>query len=153
MIELQLMDADATTRLGATLAASLGAAGVVYLEGNLGAGKTTLARGFLRARGVDGSIRSPTYTLMEPYATPSGAVLHLDLYRLVDPLELHNLGLMDHSPANTLWLVEWPDRGGALLPPSTLRLRLSMEDNGRRAVVDSQPDIEARIGELSQNSP
>ncbi|AXQ29686.1 tRNA (adenosine(37)-N6)-threonylcarbamoyltransferase complex ATPase subunit type 1 TsaE [Solimonas sp. K1W22B-7] len=130
-----LPDAAATARLGAALAAALGPRpkGVVYLLGDLGAGKTTLARGLLEALGVQGRIRSPTYTLMEPYAVGETQVLHMDLYRLADPLELHNLGLADYPPERHLWLVEWPQKGAELLPPADLCVDLRVSGEGRQA--------------------
>ena len=145
---VELPDAAATTRLGADLARRLAdrAGAVVYLEGPLGAGKTTLARGLLRALGVEGPIRSPTYTLMEPYRVARGGVLHLDLYRLTDPLELHNLGLSDYPPASTLWLVEWPQKGDGLLPTCDWRVRLAPQADGRVAEIMT----EASVG---QNQP
>ena len=134
MRQFALADAAATEAFGAQLAAALGAhaGAVIYLHGDLGAGKTTLARGLLRACGVQGAIRSPTYTLVEPYDTPRGGLLHMDLYRLGDPLELHNLGLADHPPAHCLWLVEWPQRGVPLLPAADLELWLQPHAAGRR---------------------
>lgn len=132
---LLLADAQQTAALGAALARALKAQpGVmIHLQGDLGAGKTTLARGLLQALGVVGRVRSPTYTLMEPYQLPDRTALHMDLYRLVDPLELQNLGLSDYPADRTLWLVEWPDKGGVLLPPADLQLLLTAEDGGRRA--------------------
>ena len=97
---------------------------VVYLVGDLGAGKTTLARGFLRECGVSTTVRSPTYTLQEVYETPGLSVLHLDLYRLNDPRELDNLGLREWARSGCAWLVEWPERGAARLPPADLLLAL-----------------------------
>ena len=110
----------------------------VHLEGDLGAGKTTLARGLLRALGVQGAIRSPTYTLMETYDTEAGPVLHMDLYRLNDPLELHNLGLADFPVESSWWLVEWPRKGEGLLPPWNLRLSLRAEGSGRLIQIQSK---------------
>ena len=104
-----------TLALGAAAARSLpSAAGlfVVELTGDLGAGKTTFARGLLQALGVTRPVRSPSYGLMELYDVAGRQVLHLDLYRLHDPEELENLGLRDYHQAGSLWLVEWPDRGG-----------------------------------------
>ena len=136
-MEMDLPDAAATEALGAALAEALAAqaGAVIYLEGDLGAGKTTLARGLLRALGVTGAIRSPTYTLMEHYRAGSHSVLHMDLYRLTDPLELANLGLGDFPPAQTLWLVEWPQRGGALLQTAQLRVQLAAAGEGRTALL------------------
>lgn len=137
MLNIKLADAQATEALGARLATALQAhaGAVIYLEGDLGAGKTTFARGLLRALGVQGPIRSPTYTLMEPYEIGDRALLHMDLYRLSDPLELQNLGLADYAPQRTLWLVEWPQRGAGLLPAWDLMLELSVSGLGRHAKI------------------
>ena len=99
---------------------------VVHLSGDLGAGKTTLARGFLRASGFNGVVRSPTYTLLETYDTAAGTVVHLDLYRLRDPSELEPLGLRDWDRAGYVWLIEWPERGGERVPPADLRISLAV---------------------------
>src|SRR3546814_3542372 len=99
------------------------------LHGDLGAGKSTLARAWLRALGVEGPIRSPTYTLVERYPVPGGEALHLDLYRIGGAGELEFLGLDDADVA--LWLVEWPERGTGGLPAADLRVDLSMEGAGR----------------------
>lgn len=141
---MELADAAATEALGAKLAGAL-RCGVIYLSGDLGAGKTTLARGLLRALGVTGTIRSPTYTLMEIYDTPERVVLHMDLYRLQSPLELHQLGLMDYPPERTLWLVEWPERAAELLPPADLHLHLQMQGNGRLAVMEGRKSLQIQL--------
>lgn len=134
---IHLHDAQATEALGAGMAQMLKArrSGVIYLEGDLGVGKTTLARGFLRALGVEGAIRSPTYTLMEPYRAGDVDVLHMDLYRLNAPAELLNLGLTDFPPDQTLWLVEWPQRGQGFLPKSDIRVLLSHDGGQRKAEI------------------
>ncbi|GAB1407179.1 tRNA (adenosine(37)-N6)-threonylcarbamoyltransferase complex ATPase subunit type 1 TsaE [Thermomonas brevis] len=128
---LFLPDSAATEALGAHLAERLPARAVAYLHGDLGAGKSTLARALLRGLGVTGTIRSPTYTLVEQYPLPAGGLaLHLDLYRIGDAGELEFLGL---DPAEArLWLVEWPQRGQGALPPADLELQLSLEGEGRR---------------------
>lgn len=127
-----LPDADATEALGAALAHTRPSRAVVFLEGDLGAGKSTLARALLRALGVAGAIRSPTYTLVERYPVPGGEAAHLDLYRLAAASELDFLGLDELSAEAGLWLVEWPDRGQGGLPAPDLRLQLSVEGAGRR---------------------
>ena len=133
-----------TEALGASLAPLLQrrAGGVIYLEGPLGTGKTTLTRGLLRAMGVQGSIRSPTYTLLEPYEIQNCRLLHMDLYRLNHPLELEQLGLRDYPPSQCWWLVEWPERGAGFLPPPDLRITLSHEPDGRHAVCTGELAME-----------
>lgn len=138
-ISLRLGDAAATDALGAALARTRPLRAVVYLQGDLGAGKSTLARALLRALGVTGAIRSPTYTLVERYPLPAGGeAWHLDLYRIGDAGELEFLGL-DGDEAD-LWLVEWPERGRGALPPADLRIELSVEDEGRRATLRAASD-------------
>ncbi len=132
-IAFALPDSDATDALGQRLAQTRPARAVVHLHGDLGAGKSTLARACLRALGVSGAIRSPTYTLVERYPIPQGEAWHLDLYRIGDSAELDYLGL-DEDQA-TLWLIEWPERGGAGLPPRDLLIELEVEGAGRRAAL------------------
>jgi tRNA threonylcarbamoyladenosine biosynthesis protein TsaE len=100
---------------------------VIELSGDLGAGKTTLVRGFLRECGIRGPVRSPTYTLVETYDAGSTTFVHLDLYRLTDPSELENLGLRDWAEPGYLWLVEWPERGAGRLPAADLSVRLTAQ--------------------------
>ncbi len=150
MIELFLPDAAATDQLGAALAATRPTPAVVHLHGDLGAGKSTLARALLRALGVQGAIRSPTYTLVERYPLPAGEAWHLDLYRIGDAGELDFLGL-DEAEAD-LWLVEWPERGGAALPPLDLRVALDMHGAGRRARLQAcSPAGQAWLSCLGQS--
>ena len=105
---------------------------VIELSGELGTGKSTFARGALRALGVTGVIKSPSYTLLETYELPGVEALHLDLYRLNDPEELEHLGLADYHRPGTLWLVEWPEKGAGRLPRPDLRFAFSMVDGGHR---------------------
>ena len=136
MIVRPLADPAATDRLGALLARTRPANAVVHLLGDLGAGKSTLARALLRTLGVQGTIRSPTYTLLERYPLPAGGeAWHLDLYRVGDPGELEFFGLDDD--AAVLWLVEWPDRGLGALPAADVVVRLEVDGNGRRAFLDA----------------
>ena len=136
-----LADADATAALATALAATRPALAVVWLEGGLGAGKSTLARAMLRALGVGGAIRSPTYTLVERYPVPGGEAAHLDLYRLGDASELDFLGLDALATEASLWLVEWPERGRGGLPAPDLRIALAVDGTGRRATL--VPESEA----------
>ena len=128
----KLADATATEQLGAQLAAAVTPA-VVYLVGDLGAGKTTLVRGLIHALGYRGKVRSPTYTLVEPYACDRCPVFHLDLYRLVDAEELEWLGLRDMLEEPALLLVEWAERGNGVLPPADLTIYMDYSGEGREA--------------------
>jgi tRNA threonylcarbamoyladenosine biosynthesis protein TsaE len=135
-VEVLLVDDEATQLMGVAMARACPRQAVVYMQGDLGAGKTTLARALLRALGVTGAIRSPTYTLIERYATSHGEAVHLDLYRVADPEELHFLGLEDLSESAHLWLVEWAERGHGALPKPDLRIELKVQGDGRLACLD-----------------
>ncbi len=117
-----------TEAVGARLALSMptedSRALQVQLHGDLGAGKTTLARGFLHALGHAGVVRSPTYTLFESYAVGAMTVVHADLYRLQDPQEFEDLGLRDLAGAGHVWLIEWPERAGPWLPAADIDVSL-----------------------------
>jgi len=136
-MEWFLPDAEATEALGRALASTRPAQGVVYLRGDLGAGKSTLARAVLRGLGATGAIRSPTYTLVERYPLESGnEALHLDLYRIADAGELEFLGLDGADIA--LWLIEWPERGIGALPAPDLRVDLAIAGHGRRVSLNAE---------------
>lgn len=148
--ELFLADEDATLAFGISLARATfenpqdrpdadqpeqGVAtsgGVIHLHGDLGAGKTTLARGFMRGYGVKGAIKSPTYTLVEPYELQKCQLYHFDLYRLGGQDEVEYLGIDDYFHANSVCLIEWPDKGGNRLPAVDLSVYLSSSGTGRR---------------------
>lgn len=141
-----LPDPEATDALARALAATQPRGAAVYLYGDLGAGKSSLARGWLRALGVTGAVRSPTYTLVERYPLAQGGeALHLDLYRIGDGGELEFLGLDEVEAA--LWLIEWPDRGAERLVAADLEVRLAMEGQGRRATLRARSALgEAWLG-------
>ena len=124
-------DADAQEALGRALATALDGRGVVYLQGDLGAGKTTLTRGILRGYGHTGNVKSPTYTLVEPYDLGAVTAYHFDLYRLTDPEELELLGIRDYCRPDTLSIIEWPDRGQPFLPPADLTITIRVDTDGR----------------------
>lgn len=143
-----LPDSDATEALGQALARTRPQPAVVHLQGDLGAGKSTLARALLRALGVTGAIRSPTYTLVERYPVEGGEAWHLDLYRIGDAGELEFLGL--DEGAAVLWLVEWPERGAAALPPADLRVELEVDGVGRSArLIGASPQGEQWLAQLA----
>ena len=140
MRAFHLPDPDATEALAARLANCLPPRAIVYLHGDLGAGKSSLARAMLRALGVAGTIRSPTYTLVEQYPLPGGGTaLHLDLYRIGDPGELEFLGL--DAQDIRLWLVEWPERGRGGLPAADLDVELAVEGAGRSCVLRANSQV------------
>ncbi len=133
--KIDLPDEAATQRFATFLAQSCTQSGCVHVSGDLGAGKTTLIRAWLRALGVRGTIKSPTYSLVEPYDGPI-PVYHLDLYRLNDPWELEALGLRDWLAENALLLVEWPERGEGVLPQGDLGIEMGLvESSGRVAFL------------------
>ena len=146
-----LADAQETESLGARLGRVV-TAGIIYLNGDLGAGKTTLARGLLRGLGHTGKVRSPTYTLVEPYELESRRVYHLDLYRLADAEELEWLGLRDMLADPALLLVEWPERGSGYLPPADLTIHLDFSGDGRVAsLVAATPAGQHWLDQLAAN--
>jgi tRNA threonylcarbamoyladenosine biosynthesis protein TsaE len=131
-----LPDEAATLSFAAELMAPLKAAGgVVFLHGNLGAGKTTFVRGCLRAAGFQGAVKSPTFTLVEEYMLDSLTLYHFDLYRLNDPEELEWMGIRDYFRPGTLSFIEWPERGAGHLPDPDMALELRYYPPGREAIL------------------
>ena len=132
---IHLADAAATDALGHRLATALQVFDrgiVVSLRGELGAGKTALARAILRGLGHDGRVVSPSYTLVEPYALGARTLFHLDLYRLGDPEELEFLGIREIDTDRDWVFIEWAERGTAFLPPLDLEIRLAYADSARQ---------------------
>ena len=134
---VELRDEAATLALGADLVGQFDH-GVVDLRGELGAGKTTLVRGYLRALGYEGSVKSPTYTLVEPYEIDSFSIAHLDLYRVTDPVELEYIGLEDVLRDVSLTFIEWPERGEGFLPAPDLIIDLEIQGTDRIAQLDAK---------------
>ena len=130
-----LEDEAATLAFGARLADSRLSSELVFLHGDLGAGKTTLVRGYLRALGHLGSVKSPTYTLLESYEIGVLRVYHFDFYRIVDPRELGYIGIDDLMGERAVKLVEWPANAGDRLPAADMEVRLGIEGVGRRVEV------------------
>jgi len=132
---------------GGRLARACNGRGVIYLEGDLGAGKTTLARGLLRSLGYTGHVKSPTYTLIEPYELAQATIYHLDLYRLASPEELEWLGFRDLTGADVLLLVEWPERAAGELPVPDLTVSLSFSGEGRELALTAHTPLGRRMAD------
>ncbi|MFW1678476.1 tRNA (adenosine(37)-N6)-threonylcarbamoyltransferase complex ATPase subunit type 1 TsaE [Pontibacter sp. JAM-7] len=143
---LRIPDEDAMVALGHQLA-SLCPAGVVFLEGDLGMGKTTLCRGILQGFGHQGAVKSPTYTLVEPYELNSRQVYHFDLYRLAEPEELEYLGIRDYFDDSSLCLVEWPERGRGILPKPDLIVHLTLDGRGRQAQLQACSEFGQKVAD------
>ena len=137
MFKRYLQDQAATEAFGGQLAAACKGGLLVFLHGHLGAGKTTLVRGFLRASGHSGPVKSPTYALIEPYITAYGNLYHLDLYRLADAEELEWIGIRDLFEDESICLVEWPERGAGILPEADVHVYLQAEGSGREIRVEA----------------
>ncbi len=131
-----LPDEAATATLATRLAAEVTAPATVFLSGDLGVGKTTFARYFLRARGITGPVKSPTYTLLEPYKLANCMLYHFDLYRINDPWELELAGFAELFDEPSLRLVEWPERGADWLPKADLELRFAGDGAQRRVALN-----------------
>ena len=146
-------DRAATEALGAALASGARAGRVIHLRGDLGAGKTTLVRGLLRALGHAGRVKSPTYTLVEPYELSSLHFYHFDFYRLKNQEEWEQTGFREYFNGETLCAVEWPERAHGLLAPPDLDIELRFEGEHRRARLDARsPDGEDWVSPLRSSS-
>ncbi len=137
-LELELISPEATHKLGTELAPLLRSGGVVYLCGDLGAGKTYLARAVLVGLGYQGRVKSPTYTLLEPYELEALTVYHMDLYRLSEPEELEFLGVRETMEQTVLSLIEWPDHGLGYVAHPDLVIDLAYSGDGRRACLSGK---------------
>jgi tRNA threonylcarbamoyladenosine biosynthesis protein TsaE len=133
--DLSLPDEDATLRLGEACAAGAARGRVLHLRGELGAGKTTLVRGLLRGLGHPGRVKSPTYTLVEPYTDLRLNLYHFDFYRFKDRSEWLSSGFREHFNPESLCIVEWPERAGDLLAAPDLEIHLHYEGEARRAAL------------------
>lgn len=148
-LTFQLNNEDETIAVGQKLARHIQAPLTLYLTGDLGAGKTTLSRGLIQGLGHKGAVKSPTYTLVEPYELDGVEIYHFDLYRLNDPEELEFMGIRDYFTDNSLCIVEWPDKGHGLLPDADIHLHLNYVNQGReiqiRALTESGKKLLAAI--------
>lgn len=137
-------DEAATLALGARLAKALQGGLAIWLKGDLGAGKTTLVRGLLRGLGYEGKVKSPTYTLVEPYVISGLYLYHFDLYRFVDPEEWDAAGFRDYFNDQSVCLVEWPEKAGDLMPPADIEITLTPSGTGRSAELSAGTELGGR---------
>jgi len=137
-LDINLPDAQATAALGAALAAGALPGRVLHLRGDLGAGKTTLVRGLLRALGYAERVKSPTYTLVEPYSLSSLHLYHFDFYRFEDRSEWLSSGFREYFNPQSLCVVEWPEKAGGLLGPPDVEVRLQFSGEGRKASLEAR---------------
>lgn len=145
-IHVDLPDEQATLALGAKLS---GLGGSIFLYGELGAGKTTFVRGFLRGLGYQGAVKSPTYTLIEPYEIDGRRLFHLDIYRLADASELEDTGIRDELEQGNTLLVEWPERAQGLLGEPQLEVRLEYINDARQARLwANDPGMQDQLTEV-----
>jgi tRNA threonylcarbamoyladenosine biosynthesis protein TsaE len=148
-LHLHLPDEAATRALGARLAAALQPGATVHLSGDLGAGKTTFARGVIQALGFPGKVKSPTYTLVEPYTDSRLTLYHFDFFRFKDPREWRDAGLSECFTEHAICLVEWPEKAAGLLPTPDLRVHLAISPRGGRDAT-LEADTEPGRGYLSE---
>lgn len=136
-MKFQLKDESETVLFGERLAKLIQGGELIYLIGELGAGKTTLVRGLLNTLGHTGNVKSPTYTLVEPYSIAGKEIYHFDLYRINDPEELEAMGIRDYCDGQAICLFEWPEQGGELIPPADISLSLTHSASGRELEITS----------------
>ncbi len=132
-------------RFGSWLYKVLPSQCLIFLQGDLGVGKTTLVRGYLREAGFEGTVKSPTYNLVEEYHIESKDIYHFDLYRLVDPEELEWMGIRDYFEGRNLCFVEWPDRGEEYLPEPDINIDIQIEKNKRSLRIDINKNSDIKL--------
>lgn len=148
---LYLPDEAATLAAGTALASKLTAGLTIYLHGDLGAGKTTLVRGILHGLGHAGKVKSPTYTLVEPYVISKLNVYHFDLYRFNDPEEWDAAGFRDYFNLQSICMIEWPEKAGELLPQPDIDITLQLQDGGRMLTITANSSQAQQCLESGKN--
>lgn len=146
---VELADESDMVAFGQALSALIKNPMVITLKGQLGAGKTTLSRGMLQGLGHCGSVKSPTYTIVEPYQLSAGSVFHFDLYRIADAEELEYMGFGEYLAEAQLCLIEWPERGQGFLPQADIAIEISQSGDGRCVTLAAYSEVgEQLIGQL-----
>lgn len=143
--QCELASEEETLALAKKFSQALQAPLVVYLQGELGAGKTAFCRGVIQALGHSGAVKSPTYTLVEPYQLQGWRIHHFDLYRLADPEELEFMGIRDYFSEDTLNFIEWPDKGYGWLPSADIEIRIEYACTGRKLTFSALTDAGKKI--------
>jgi tRNA threonylcarbamoyladenosine biosynthesis protein TsaE len=149
--ELFLADEEQMSAAGAALGMSMTQGGVIFLQGTLGMGKTTLSRGLIRGMGHVGAVKSPTFTLIEPYEIKGQEVYHFDLYRLSDPEELEFMGIRDYFTPTSICLIEWPDKGLGVLPEADVVVQISEYQEGRNIQLQAMNERGEQIVNRMRN--
>ncbi|OGT63486.1 MAG: tRNA (adenosine(37)-N6)-threonylcarbamoyltransferase complex ATPase subunit type 1 TsaE [Gammaproteobacteria bacterium RIFCSPHIGHO2_12_FULL_45_12] len=146
----QVATEQAMLALGAQVAQTAKEGVILFLEGSLGAGKTTFARGFLRGLGYQQKVKSPTYTLVEPYQVADKIIYHFDLYRLVQPDQLAHIGIHDYFTPTAICLIEWPEKGVPCIPKPDLVCDISMVGEGREVCIQAYSEkAQAMLAQMS----
>lgn len=143
--QLELADSSATVELGRKIAAQIDAPLTIFLNGELGAGKTTLTRGIVQGMGHQGNVKSPTYTLVEPYQLGNWQINHFDLYRLADPEELEFIGIRDYFGPGQIAIIEWPEKGEGMIGKPDLVILLSYQGHSRKVEFSAHSSAAKRL--------
>ncbi|TLX48915.1 tRNA (adenosine(37)-N6)-threonylcarbamoyltransferase complex ATPase subunit type 1 TsaE [Pseudoalteromonas phenolica] len=148
---LLLEDETATVNMGGRLAQVVQQGAVIFLHGDLGAGKTTLTRGIVQGLGHTGKVKSPTYTLVEPYEFANCSVYHFDLYRLGDPEELEYMGIRDYFAPTAICVIEWPEKGHGFIPTPDLNITMQYQREQRQISIEAESERGIAILNTLQN--
>ena len=148
---LLLEDETATVNMGGRLAQVVQQGAVIFLHGDLGAGKTTLTRGIVQGLGHTGKVKSPTYTLVEPYELANCSVYHFDLYRLGNPEELEYMGIRDYFAPTAICVIEWPEKGHGFIPTPDLNITMQYQGEQRQISIETESERGIAILNTLQN--